>query len=210
MDSKTLVISKILLGFYFLNIGVGLGGIMLLSFAESTILNADALLRLKDFTQGITKYEQGIILADIIDKFRYVLIFVAIYTLSYESLSFRFQKSNFFVWILGVLNTILMFLFCFFYAPKIVNIFNDEPKVMATPEAESLIISAEITLKILFFTLFIAFFARVILTDKKHILKLGDTSQKDSKDIQNSPNIESTIIDSVDSSVENNKDSNKI
>lgn len=81
---------------------------------------------------------------------------------------------------------------------------------MATPEAESLIISAEITLKILFFTLFIAFFARVILTDKKHILKLGDTSQKDSKDIQNSQNIESTIIDSVDSSVENNKDSNKI
>ncbi|WP_064773726.1 DUF4149 domain-containing protein [Helicobacter saguini] len=208
MNNKTLTISKILLGLYFLNIGVALGGIALLGFAESTILNADALLRLKDFTQGITKYEQGIILADIIDKFRYVLIFVAIYVLSYESLSFRFQKSNFFVWILSILNTILMFLFCFFYAPKIVNIFNEEPKVMASPQAESLLNSAEITLKILFFTLIIAFFARIILTDKAHLLKLGDSSQKDSKDIAKSSNIESTIIESSSEMPQDSKSNN--
>lgn len=175
---KTLVLSKILLGLYFLNIGIVLGGIIVLNFAEGTILNADALLRLNDFTSSITKYDQGIILADILDKFRYILVFVAIYVLSYDSLSFRFQKSNFFIWILGILNTILMFLFSFFYTPNIVEVFSQEPKVMAAPQTESLLNSAEIVLKILFITLLISFFSRVIITDKKHLLKIADQESK--------------------------------
>lgn len=167
-------ISKILLGLYFLNIGVAVGGILLLAFAEGTILNADRLLRLNDFASSITKYDQNIILADIMDKFRYVLIFVAIFVLSYDSLSFRFKKSNFFIWILGILNTILMFLYSFFYAPKIVQTFQQEPKIAATPQSESLLNATEITLEILFFTLLIAFFSRIIITDKAHVLKIAE------------------------------------
>ena len=107
---KTYIYSRVLLGIYLALLAVCIGGILVLGFAESTILNIDMLLRLNEYASSITKYDQGIILADIVDKFRYVLIFTSIFMFSYDTLSYRFKKSTFFMWILTVLNTILMFL----------------------------------------------------------------------------------------------------
>ncbi|RDU62482.1 hypothetical protein CQA53_09310 [Helicobacter didelphidarum] len=160
--------AKIMTGLYLLILGICIGGIIVLGFTESTILNADALLRLNEYASSITKYDQGIILSDVVAKFGYIVIFAAIFILFYDTLSYRFQKSNFFVWILSILNTILMFLFGFFYAPKIVNVFAQEPKIMASPDSESLLNSAEIILQVLLVTLLIAFFIRITLLDKSN------------------------------------------
>ena len=128
--------SKIIAGFYLLIVGICIGGIIVLDIVETTIFNIDLIFRNNDYTSTlITKYDQGIILSDIVIKFGYILIGGGIFILLYETLSYMLQKSNFFVWILNILNVILMFLFGFFYAPGIVKMFAQEPKIMAIPKS---------------------------------------------------------------------------
>ncbi len=168
------MIAKILAGCYLLCVGICIGGIMVIGFAESIIMNIDAVFRNNEFsTTLITKYDQGIILAPILLRFGYVLVGVAAFILFYETMSYKFQKSTFFVWVCNMLNAILMFLFGLFYAPNIAQMFHEEPKVMAGPDAESLFNQSELILKLLFITLVIAFFARIILMHKKDSIDLS-------------------------------------
>lgn len=181
------MIAKILAGLYLLVVGICIGGIIVTNISESIIMNIDVVFRNNDFsTTLITKYDQGIILAPILLQFGYVLIGAAIFTVFYETMSYRFQKSTFFVWACNVLNAIFMLLFGLFYAPNIEKIFNEEPKVMASPDSESFINQGELILNLLLITLFIAFFARIIIMYKKGITeprltKLKPTKQQDDK-----------------------------
>lgn len=169
--------AKILAGCYLLIVGICMGGIIVLGFAEATILNIDAIFRANDFTETlITKYDQGIILSDIVAKFGYIMVISGIFVLCYETLSYRFRKSNFFVWILNIINAILMFLFGFLYAPKILDMFANEPKIMATPRSESFFNQAELILEFLLITLCISFFARIILFCKNDTTHLTTPS----------------------------------
>ncbi|AQQ59086.1 MULTISPECIES: hypothetical protein [Helicobacter] len=176
------MIAKILAGFYLLLVGVCIGGIIVTNISESIIMSIDIVFRNNDFsTTLITKYDQGIILAPILLQVGYMLVFAAIFMLFYETMSYRFQKSTFFVWACNVLNAILMFLFGLFYAPNIAKIFNEEPKVMASPDSESFLNQSELILKLLLATLLIAFFARIILMYKRGVTELRLTKQKDDK-----------------------------
>ena len=159
--------SKIIAGFYLLIVGICIGGIIVLDIVETTIFNIDLIFRNNDYTSTlITKYDQGIILSDIVIKFGYILIGGGIFILLYETLSYMLQKSNFFVWILNILNVILMFLFGFLYAPGIVKMFAQEPKIMAIPNSESFLNQSEVILEFLCVTLIVAFFLRIILINK--------------------------------------------
>lgn len=174
------MIAKIFAGCYLLIVGVCIGGIIVIGFAESIIMNIDVVFRNNDFsTTLITKYDQGIILAPILLHFGYVLVGCAVFMLFYETMSYRFQKSTFFVWGCNILNALLMFLYGLFYAPNISKMLNEEPKVMASPDSESFLNQSELILKLLFITLLIAFFARVILMHKKGLMELSLIKQQD-------------------------------
>ncbi len=167
--------AKILTGVYLLIVGVCIGGIIVIGFSESVILDIDAIFRNNEFsTTLITKYDQGIIFSNIILKFSYLLVFAACFIFLYETLSYKFQKSSFFVWICSILNCILMLLFGLFYSPSIAKIFEEEPRIMASPNSESFFNQSELILKLLLLTLTISFFARVVLTYKKG-LSLSDS-----------------------------------
>ena len=59
--------SKIIAGFYLLIVGICIGGIIVLDIVETTIFNIDLIFRNNDYTSTlITKYDQGIILSDIV------------------------------------------------------------------------------------------------------------------------------------------------
>ncbi len=162
--------AKILSGIYLLIVGMCIGGIVVIWFAESIILDADAIFRNNEFsTTLITKYDQGIILSCIVAKFGYMLVGFSFFIMLYETLSYKFQKSTFFVWICNILNGILMLLFGLFYAPGITKIFEEEPKIMASPNSESFFNQSELILKLLFLTLIISFFSRIVLTHKKGV-----------------------------------------
>lgn len=174
------MIAKILAGLYLLIVGICIGGIIVTGLAESIIMSIDVVFRNNDFsTTLITKYDQGIILAPILLQFGYVLVGAAIFTLLYETMSYRFQKSTFFVWGCNILNSLLMFLYGLFYAPNISKMLNEEPKVMASPDSESFLNQSELILKLLFITLLIAFFSRIILMHKKGLADLSLIKQKD-------------------------------
>lgn len=162
------MIAKILAGCYLLLVGICIGGIIVTGFAESIIMSIDVVFRNNDFsTTLITKYDQGIILAPILLQFGYVLVGASIFMILYETMSYRFQKSTFFVWGCNILNTLLMLLYGLFYAPNISKMLNEEPKIMASPDSESFLNQSELILKFLLITLLIAFFARIILMHKK-------------------------------------------
>ncbi|MDY5184731.1 hypothetical protein [Helicobacter trogontum] len=179
------MIAKILAGLYLLLIGVCIGSIIVTNISESIIMSIDVVFRNNDFsTTLITKYDQGIILAPILLQVGHILIGSAIFILFYETMSYRFQKSTFFVWACNMLNAILMFFFGLFYAPNIAKIFNEEPKVMASPDSESFINQSELILNLLLITLLIAFFARIIIIYKRGVTELRLTKQQNDKQPQ--------------------------
>lgn len=174
------MIAKILAGCYLLLVGICIGGIVVTNITESIIMNIDAFFRINNFsTTLITKYDQGIILAPILLQFGYVLIGSAIFIFAYETMSYKLQKSTFFVWGCNILNALLMLLYGLFYAPNISKMLNEEPKVMASPDSESFLNQSELILKLLLITLLIAFFARIILMHKRGLTELSLTKQKD-------------------------------
>lgn len=174
------MVAKILAGFYLLLVGACVGGIIATNIAESIIMNIDVVFRNNDFsTTLITKYDQGIILAPILLQFGYVLAGSSIFMLFYETMSYKFQKSTFFVWCCNILNALLMLLYGLFYAPNISKMLNEEPKVMASPDSESFLNQSELILKLLFITLIIAFFSRIILMHKKGLADLSLIKQKE-------------------------------
>ncbi|RDU60616.1 DUF4149 domain-containing protein [Helicobacter sp. MIT 14-3879] len=161
-------ISRFIAGLCLLCTSISIGSLLLCGLLESSIFNLDAIFRMNTHTETlITKYDQGIIMSAIFNQLYYILLISAIFIFIYETLSFRFRKSSFFVWILNIINVILMLLFCFFYLPGIARIFGNEPKIAATPESESFLNQTSLVLQILCVTLLIAFFIRLSLINTK-------------------------------------------
>ena len=160
--------SRVVLGAYLLANALSLGAIALCLLIESSILDLDAIFRMNSYTETlITRYDQGLIMSVIWSKLYYIFFISAIVIFAYETLSFRFKRSSFFIWILNVLNSILMMLFCLFYLPGIARIFGNEPKVAATPKSESLLNQSELVLQLLCFTLLLTFFIRLLLLSRR-------------------------------------------
>ncbi|RDU70856.1 hypothetical protein CQA66_07525 [Helicobacter aurati] len=161
-------ISRIVAGVYLLSTTLTVGALLMCIFIESNIFNLDSIFRTNAYTETlITRYDQGLIMSVIWNNLFYILLISAIIIFVYETLSFRFQKSSFFVWILNVLNVILMLLLCFFYLPGVTKIFNNEPRIAATPESESFLNQTELVLQLLCMTLLITFFMRLFLLNTK-------------------------------------------
>lgn len=161
-------LSRIVAGIYLLSVAVSLGALFVCVLLEAYIFDLDSIFRANAYTDTlITRYDQGIIMSTIWDNLYYILLFSSIIILVYETLSFRFRKSTFFVWILNILNVILMLLLCFFYLPEVSRIFNGDPVIVATPESNSIMNQIELVMQLLCITLFATFFMRVFLIGSK-------------------------------------------
>lgn len=157
-------VSRIIAGIYLISTAVSLGALFMCVLLETYIFDLDSIFRANSYTDTlVTRYDQGIIMSMIWDNLYYILLLSSIVILVYETLSFRFRRSTFFVWILNVLNVILMLLLCFFYLPEVAKIFNGDPVIVATPESNSIINQIELIIQLLCITLFAAFFMRVFL-----------------------------------------------
>lgn len=158
------IILKITGAMYLVILGICIGGIVLSAISASSIFNADIILRNSGLSDSIiTKYDSGIIMSNIFVKFGYILNVSAIIILVYESLSFRIQKSGFFLWLLNILNVILIFLFTFYYTSKIIDMQEEGAATVGGIEFDSIHRQSELVFKILLVTLIISFISRVLI-----------------------------------------------
>ena len=162
------MLARILLSIYLILIGICIGMILMFGFTFDSIENMDMIFRGNEHTQTtFTKYDQGIIISSIVVQLSNVLVVCGFFILFYETISYKFKKSNIFIWLLGLANTALLLLFHFVYSSNLSKIFSDEPKVAAMPSSESFLNQYELILKILFITLIISFFTRILFINSK-------------------------------------------
>ncbi|PAF51134.1 hypothetical protein BKH43_02705 [Helicobacter sp. 13S00401-1] len=158
------LVEKITGSIYLIVLGLCIGGIVLCAISAATIFDSNAILRINDLSNSIlTRFDEGIIMTKIFERFGYILNISAIIILVYESLSFKLQKSGFLLWLLGILNAILMFLFTFYYINKIVTMQNEGASVTAGVDFNLIHKQSEVVFKVLLVTLIVAFIARVFV-----------------------------------------------
>ncbi|WP_233709961.1 MULTISPECIES: DUF4149 domain-containing protein [unclassified Helicobacter] len=150
-------------------LGISMGSIIACGmFVAPVIFNAYSFLP----DLGITQYDSGILMTQVFLKLNTLLNFTAIIILVYELLAFNLSKrTSFFPLGINIINVILIFLFSFYFTPKIIEAQKQGAAATATPEFATIHIQSEYTFKILLVMLTIGFFARVFLLAKSPVAK---------------------------------------
>lgn len=150
-------------------LGISIGAIITCGmFVAPIVFNAYSFLP----DLGITQYDSGILMTQVFLKLNTLLNITAIIILVYELLAFNIsKKTSFFPLGISTFNVILIFLFSFYFTPKIVEAQKQGAAATATPEFATTHLQSEYTFKILLITLTLGFFIRVFLLAKAPVSK---------------------------------------
>lgn len=142
-------------------IGINIGAIVTCGiFVAPIVFNAYSFLP----DLGITQYDSGILMTQIFLKLNTLLNVSAILILVYELLAFNLsKKTSFFPLTINIINVLLIFLFSFYFTPKIIEAQTQGAAATATPEFATLHLQSEYVFKFLFIMLTLSFFTRFIL-----------------------------------------------